>query len=288
MISNKKVLVLYSGGLDSRLTIKLLKENDNHVEALFFDLPFNSDTAVKDGFLESEDVKLHTIDCYSEPWLRGYLNVIKNAEYGYGKGYNPCKDCKIFMKSVAQELARDEGFDYLATGEVTGQRPMSQTRQAEELIDSKIDMEIIKPLEELGIRGRSRNRQFELAEKFGVENYPSPAGGCLLCDKQLKLKYKTLIENDLINADTVYLLNVGRHFFISENQEWYVVARDEAECGVVEKYENVIKSGKGKPAVYYSANRITDQVKKRARELQKAYRKHEDQSFYNKYQKWKI
>ncbi|MCF7886531.1 MAG: hypothetical protein K9M80_08550 [Candidatus Marinimicrobia bacterium] len=288
MISNKKVLVLYSGGLDSRLAVKLLKENENRVEAIFFNLPFNSDKAAKDEFLEDQNVELHIINCYSEPWLTGFLNVLRNAEHGYGKGYNPCKDCKIFMKSVAQEFARKNGFDCLATGEVMGQRPMSQTRESEDLIDSKIDMEVVKPLEEIGIRGRSRDRQFELAKKYGIKNYPTPAGGCLLTDKQLKLKYKTLIENNLINGDTVYLLNVGRHFFLSENKEWYVVARDEQECGVIEKYENVIQSGKGKPAVFYTANNISDVVKKRALELQKAYQKHEDQSLYNKYQQWKI
>lgn len=288
MITNKKVLVLYSGGLDSRLAIKILQENNNQVEAMFFNLPFNSAAAVKDEFLENEGVELHIINCYSEPWLRGFLNVLKNAEYGYGKGYNPCKDCKIFMKSVAEEFARENDFDYLATGEVTGQRPMSQTARAEKIIDSKIDMDIIKPLEELGIRGRSRDKQFELAEKYGIKNYPTPAGGCLLCDKQLKLKFKTLIENNLINADTVYLLNTGRHFFIPENREWYVVARDEAECKIVEKYKNVIKSGKGKPAVYYRANDINEIVIKRAKELQKAYQKHEDEDLYDKYQKWKI
>lgn len=288
MITDKKVLVLYSGGLDSRLAVKILKEKGNDVEAIFFNLPFNSDKAVKDGFLEEEDVKLHIINCYTQPWLTGFLNILENPEYGYGKGYNPCKDCKLFMKSVAEEFAREHGFDCLATGEVMGQRPMSQTKEAEKLVDSKIAMDVIKPLEESGIRGRSRDKQFELVKKYGIEDYPSPAGGCLLCDKQLKLKYKTLIENELVNADTVYLLNVGRHFFIPENEEWYVVARDEQECHIIEKNENVIKSDKGQPAVFYRADNVTDMVKKRAIELQRAYQKHEDKQLYEKYQQWKI
>jgi len=288
MITDKKVLVLYSGGLDSRLTVKILKEKGNDVEAIFFNLPFNSDEAVKDGFLEGENVKLHIINCYTQPWLTGFLNILENPEYGYGKGYNPCKDCKLFMKSVAQEFAREHEFDCLATGEVMGQRPMSQTREAEKLVDSKIDMDIIKPLEELGLRGRSRDKQFELAHEYGIEDYPAPAGGCLLCDKQLQLKYKTLIENELVNADTVYLLNLGRHFFIPENREWYVVARDEQECNIIEKYENVIQSDKGKPAVFYRADIMTEMVKERALELQKAYQKHEDEQLYEKYQQWKI
>jgi len=288
MIQNKKVLLLYSGGLDSRIVAKVLQEHNNKVEAIFFNHPFNSDESIRDNFLDKNNIALHEINCYEPPWLSRFLEMITTAEHGYGKGYNPCIDCKIFYKKVAQQYAQENDLDCLATGEVPGQRPMSQTEKALTIMKKEISIQVAKPLADIGVTGRSRQKQIELAKKYGIEDYPSPAGGCLLADTQLKKKFQALLENSLINPETVSLLNIGRHFYFEQNKEWYVVGRNEEECEVIDEYENVIESGPGKPGVFYRAEKITDSVKQKALELQKAYKKHEDKQLYQKYQEWKL
>ena len=248
-----KALVLFSGGLDSRLAVKLMQEKGYEVEAIFFNLPFGCgccDLNCSFKFTQMNDVKLTIINCTSGKLFQEYLEIIKNPKHGTGTGINPCRDCKIFMFKKAKEYADKNCFDIVATGEVLGQRPMSQTRQALNLIDRKLGFEIKRPLIELGISGRKRTRQIELAKKFQIR-YPTPSGGCLLCERIPGARIKFLIDKNLINEKIIFLTRLSRHYWIDE---WFVVGKNENENKIIESFATSLKSGRGKPAVYYQKN----------------------------------
>ena len=282
-----KILVLYSGGLDSKLAVKLLQEQGLNVECLFFKLPFIKQEIPE---LNGKGIKFHVLDVTKEKLLKEYLEIIKKPRYGYGAGVNPCIDCRIFMFKKAKEYADKEKIDIIASGEVLGERPMSQTSQAIKIIDNEIGFEILRPLsakllsetsyEKKGLvdrnkffdfQGRGRKKQIELAKKFNM-SYPSPAGGCLLCEKELARRLKLLLGKNLINEKTLKLTKIGRHFYIDY---WFVVGRDEKENLIIEKFKNSIKSGKGKPAVYF--DKIIGGNKAKA--LQKAYEEKNPKKF---------
>jgi len=271
----KKCIVMFSGGLDSRLALKIMQERGFDVIAVFFKLPFikNIEDEIK-GFAKKNKVRLKVFDCTKGNLLKDYLKVIKNPKYKRGAGVNPCVDCRIFILKKAKEFAREKEIKIIATGEVLGQRPVSQTRKATEIINKEIGFELIRPLIEFGISGRQRKKQIALAEEFQIP-YPAPAGGCLLCEKELKKRFEILIKNNLINNKTLPLINLGRHFFteipckskfsgISGSETpnktqrvsdigicWFVIGRNEKENKVIEKFKNCVKSEKGKPAVYF-------------------------------------
>jgi len=265
----KKCIVLFSGGLDSRLAVKIMQEKGFKVLALHFNLPFGCgccDFGCNFKFAQMSGVKLKIFDCTKSKLLKEYLNIIKNAEHGRGSAYNPCKDCKIFMFKKAKKFADEKKIKIIATGEVLGQRPMSQTSKAMKLIDKEVRFELTRPLIELGMSGRSRKKQIALAKKYKIK-YPTPGGGCLLCEKALKKRFETLIKKNLINEKSLPLVNVGRHFF--EKNCWFVVARDKKECEVIEKFKgNFVEGVKGKPAVYFSKK----SGEKFARELQEDFK----------------
>jgi tRNA-specific 2-thiouridylase len=248
----QKCIVLFSGGLDSRLAVKIMQERGFEVLALHFNLPFGCgccNLGCNFNFTQMSGIKFEILDCTKGKLLKEYLKVLKNAKHGRGAGYNPCRDCKIWLFKKAKQYAMKKGIKIIATGEVLGQRPMSQTKQAIEIIDKKIKFKLTRPLIELGISGRKRKRQIALAKKYKIK-YPTPAGGCLLCEKAQKNKFKFLLERKLINEKTLSLALTGRHFYI--NSCWFVVGRNENENKIIEKFENCIKSGKGKPAVYFN------------------------------------
>jgi len=263
----QKALVLYSGGLDSRLVVRLLQEEGLEVEALYFALPFGCgccDIGCNFKFAQSEDTKMTIFDVNKEPLLSEYLELIKNPKHGTGAGINPCKDCKIFMFKKAKEYADKHKIKIIATGEVLGQRPMSQTGRAMKIIDEEIGFEIRRPLIELGIKGRGRKRQMALAKKFKI-TYPSPGGGCFLCEKAPANRIRTLLEKGLVNEKTLPLTMIGRHFMI--NDIWMVVARDAKESAMISKFKTIIPDAKGKPSIYLSDMK----GEKKALELQEAY-----------------
>jgi len=274
-----KALVLFSGGLDSRLTVKLLQEKGIETEAVFFKLPFGggccNDVMCSFRFSQGNEVKLHIVDCTKGKNLKEYLEMLKKPRYGRGSGINPCIDCKIFMFKKAEKLRKKIKADFLATGEVLGQRPMSQTNRAFSIIDKQVPG-IKRPLTEAGITGRKRDKQIELAKKFKI-TYPTPGGGCLLCEKELAQRFKFLLEKDLITEKTLEITKIGRHFWING---WLVVSRDENESKILDSLPQVIKSGQRKPAVYY--NNIEN--KKAAEELQKAFEERKQ----GKYKEFKI
>jgi len=272
-ISKKEAVVLYSGGLDSRLVVRLLQKKGYRIHALYFDLPFGCGCCniyCNFNFAQKEGVKLKIYDCKKGKLLKDYLEVIKNPKHGTGTSINPCKDCKIFMFRIAKEYADKHKIKVIATGEVLGQRPMSQTRHAMTIIDKQLGFKLTRPLTDMGIQGRNRQVQMKLAKKFKIK-YPNPAGGCLLCEKIPGKKIKFLLDKNLLDEKNLQLAMLARHFYISE--AWFVVGRDEKENRIIETFpsNNRILSGRGKPAVFY--DKSTADVWKTALELQKVYSK---------------
>jgi tRNA-uridine 2-sulfurtransferase len=299
----KKALVLYSGGLDSRLVVRILQEQNFEITALYFNLPFGCgccNTSCNFNFTQKEKVKMEIFDVTKEPLLSEYIDILKDPKFGTGSGINPCKDCKIFMFRKAKEYADKNNIEVIATGEVIGQRPMSQIPSAMKTIDEEIGFEILRPLcakrlketsfEEKGlvdrdklldISGRGRKPQIELAEKYDIK-YPTPGGGCFLCEKEPSSRLRHLLKNNLITEKTLPLTMIGRHFFI--NKTWLVVARDAEESKLISEFTNSIKDDIGKPAIY-----ISDKAQKeKALELQEAYSSGDNEDKRNKFLKFKL
>jgi len=266
----QKIILLFSGGLDSRVTLKLLKDQGYDITAAFFKLPFASFSSGSEEFLKNKNVPLEIFDCTKGYLFQDYLNILKHPEYGRGVGYNPCTDCKIFMLKHTSNFAVEHGFDALATGEVPGQRPMSQTKGKLEIIRENTKLPIMRPLEKEGIQGRTRKAQMQLASHYNID-YPSPGGGCLLCEKALKNRLKTLIEKNIVSEKTVSLVSVGKHFYFEEMEAWLIAGRYESENKVIEQYQDVIRSGKGKPAVYYESSKNKKESKVLALKMQQAF-----------------
>ncbi len=299
----KKALVLYSGGLDSRLVIRLLQDQNFQVHALYFALPFGCgccNISCNFNFTQKEKVKLIIQDVNKSPLLEEYLSILKNPKHGTGAGINPCKDCKIFMFKKAKEYADKNNIQVIATGEVLGQRPMSQVGSAMKTIDEQLGFEILRPLcakklretsmekeglvnrnKLLAIVGRGRKEQMKLAESYKIK-YPSPGGGCFLCEKAPAKRLQILLEKNLITEKTLPLTIIGRHFHI--NNTWLVVARDAKESQIISTFKTHIPDEIGKPSVYYS----DESGKQGALNLQKAYSTGDNKSKRDKIKEFKL
>jgi len=232
---------MLSGGLDSRLAVKIMQEKGFGVTALFFKLPFGTGCCNENcsfNFSQMQGVELKIFDCTCGKLLKEYLDVIKNPKYGRGAGVNPCVDCRIFMFSKTKEFADAEGIEFIATGEVEGQRPMSQMKKSLKLIEEKsgLGKRLLRPLSELGVIGRRRDKQMALAKKFKI-NFPHPAGGCVLCEKELKKRFEFLLRRG-ISEEELKFVNIGRHFVIEGC--WVVIGRDEKENKILELGKEVI------------------------------------------------
>ncbi|MEM2974558.1 MAG: hypothetical protein QW112_02960 [Candidatus Micrarchaeia archaeon] len=258
IINNKqiKALGLFSGGLDSIIAAKLMKDMGFNVELIFFTSPFLNRTKAIDESLERKvrmSAKQLGLRVNIIPIGAEYIDIIRNAKYGYGKGMNPCIDCKIYMLRKAWEYTEHMGFKFLFTGDVLGERPLSQTRHALEIIDKELGLEgkIVRPLSGkllpateaeikgwlnrnklLAISGRSRHVQMSLARKWNL-TYPAPAGGCLLTDKHYSLRLKDLFEHAeetrkyKIDFDDIAVLSIGRHFRFGNSK--IIIGRREDE-----------------------------------------------------------
>jgi len=242
-IKKVKALALLSGGLDSVLAVKLMLEQGIDVEAVSFETPFYT---VYNAYRVAErfGIRLKVFKLGLD-----YLRVVRRPKYGYGKGMNPCIDCRIFMLKKAKEYAEEIGASFIFTGEVLDERPMSQRRRMLEIIEEETGLKgkVLRPLSAkllpeteaemkgwvdrsklLDIRGRSRKRQIELAKKFGIDDYPSPAGGCLLTYKEYANKLRDLFNHKKrVSLRDIQLLRVGRHFRFGENK--IIVGRSEQE-----------------------------------------------------------
>jgi tRNA-uridine 2-sulfurtransferase len=223
-----KALCIFSGGLDSMLASQLVRVQGLEVLAFFFETPFfRSDRARKSA--AHMDLPLKVVDISDR-----HLEVVQSPKHGYGANMNPCIDCHILMLRIAGELLEQEGADFVISGEVLGQRPMSQNRAALNRIaaESGLGDLLLRPLsakhlpitlpEESGwvnrdllmdIMGRSRKPQMALAEKFHIHDYPSPAGGCLLTEKAFSHRLGHLFSiRTRPRINEIELLKLGRHF----------------------------------------------------------------------------
>lgn len=234
MLSQKKTvraLGLCSGGLDSILSGVVLRAQGIETFWISFETPFfSADKAKKASQMTGIPLIIQNI-------TPQYLEMLRNPRCGYGKNMNPCLDCHALMFRIAGGIMREKGFDFLFSGEVMGQRPMSQTRNSLRYVEKNSGFEgyIVRPLSIqhlpetiaekqgwidrdslYGIAGRGRKIQMELAEKFGIKEYPTVAGGCLLTDKNFSLRLKDLFRHqEIISEAELHLLKYGRHFRIS-------------------------------------------------------------------------
>jgi len=264
-----KALVLFSGGLDSRLTIKLLQEQNIDVEAVYIKLPFGSgccnDFQCVFNYSQIQGVKLHIIDCTKPPLFNEYMEIIKNPKYGRGVSLNPCKDCKLFLLKKAKELGETIKADFLATGDVLGQRPNSQYKNQMILIEKQagLDGKVLRPLSAkllpetdaekkglvdrnklLAIEGRQRKKQIELAKKYNIK-YPAPAGGCLLCEKDYCKKLKEFLNfkeksNQEIKNEEIQLLGLGKHFRSPLTKNKIILGRNEKQNREIEQINKTL------------------------------------------------
>ena len=247
----KKVVALLSGGLDSQLAIKMMQKQGFEVSAVAIKTPFcDFDCGRGCGFEIREraddlNVNLKTVYLGDE-----YIEMLKHPKHGVGAGFNPCVDCRTMMFDAAKKHMEEIGAEFIISGEVLGQRPMSQHRPALKTIekDSGLTGKIVRPLsagllpetdpeksglikrENLGvIRGRTRKVQLEMAKEYGIENPPNAGGGCLLTEPQFGVKAKDLfdhVETPTINE--IDLLKIGRHFRLDEETK-FVVGRNRDE-----------------------------------------------------------
>ena len=247
----KKVVALLSGGLDSQLAVRMMQEQGFDVSAVAIKTPFcDFDCGRGCGFEireRADDLNLNLKTVYLGD---EYIEMLKHPKHGMGAGFNPCVDCRTMMFNAAKKHMEEIGAEFIISGEVLGQRPMSQHLPSLELIekDSGLKGKIVRPLsgallpetdaekeglikrENLGmIRGRTRRKQFEMAKEYGIENPPNAGGGCLLTEPAFGIKAKDLfnhIENPTIND--IDLLKIGRHFRLDE-QTKLVVGRNKEE-----------------------------------------------------------
>ncbi len=232
----EKCIVMFSGGLDSRLAIKIMQKKGFEVLAVFFKLPFGTgccNEGCSFNFSQLQGIKLKVFDCTKGKLLQEYLKVIKEAEHGRGAGVNPCIDCRIFMLKKVKKFADKQKIKFIVTGEVVGQRPMSQQKKQIGIIEKEAGLKrrIIRPLIDFyNFQGRSRKPQMALAKKFKIK-YPNPAGGCLLCEKVLKNRLEILLKRGM-SEEEINLVGIGRHFMFGSN--WVVLGRDERENKIIE------------------------------------------------------
>jgi len=245
-----RALGLCSGGLDSILSALVLRRQGIEVEWIVFETPFFSSEKARLA------ARLNQVPITVKEILAVYLEMLKNPPAGYGKHMNPCMDCHALMFRLAGEEMKGRGFDFLFSGEVSGQRPLSQNKNSLRYVEknSGFDGYIVRPLSAqnlpvtlpekeglvdraklLNFSGRSRKPQFELAAELGVTDFPSPAGGCLLTEKGYANRLKDLFshQDDYRDAE-FYLLAYGRHLRLNEGHK-LIVGRSETENKKIDK-----------------------------------------------------
>jgi len=231
--NNKKGLGLSSGGLDSILAAHILQRQGIYVEWICFETPFFSSKKA------AEASQITGIPLIVKNISEQYIEMLKNPNRGFGKNMNPCIDCHLLMFRLAGDYMKENNFQFLFSGEVLGQRPMSQNKSSLRYIEknSNYNGHIIRPLSAkkmpvtipeqngivlreklLDITGRSRKIQIQLAKEFGIKKYPAPSGGCLLTDSSFSRRLKDLFENEqYYELRDFELLKYGRHIRFEKN-----------------------------------------------------------------------
>ncbi len=240
-----KGISLLSGGLDSMLAICVLREQGIEMEGVVFKSPFFGTKAARKAAAQL-GVRLHVLD-FSED----ILTLVRKPPHGFGGAMNPCIDCHAAMIRRAGEFMRQDGYDFVSTGEVLNQRPMSQNRRSLETVaeSSGLKGRLLRPLSaqllaptepELdgrvdrarlcAIQGRNRQPQLELVRKYGLTDYPSPAGGCLLTEKGFCRKLRDLYDHTegIPPVEDVELLKFSRHFRLPDGGR-IIVGRNRAD-----------------------------------------------------------
>jgi len=246
-------LGLCSGGLDSILSAMVLQKQGIEVTWICFETPFFSSKAAQKASKQT-NIPLITLDITEQ-----YMKMMKNPKAGFGKNMNPCMDCHALMFASAGNILEQKGFNFLFSGEVVGQRPKSQNKNSLRYVEKNSGFEglILRPLSAkllpptlveqngiidreklLNISGRSRKVQTQMAKDFGIKEYPSPAGGCLLTDKNFSNRLKDLMDhNKDIDKNQLYLLSHGRHFRLDSKTK-VIVGRSEKDNKNLIKYFN--------------------------------------------------
>ncbi|MES9969131.1 MAG: tRNA (5-methylaminomethyl-2-thiouridylate)-methyltransferase [Candidatus Thiodiazotropha sp.] len=270
MSEQRKAVALISGGLDSLLAARVMLDQGIHVEGINFYTGFcveGHTHAIRKRDQKKEKrnnalwvaeqlgIKLHIIDIVED-----YKQVLLNPKHGYGANLNPCLDCKVFMVQKAHEWIKAKEFDFIITGEVVGQRPMSQRKETMPIVSDESGAQdlLLRPLcaknlpitlpEREGwvdrsrlydFSGRSRKPQMALAAQYGIVDYAQPAGGCcFLTDEQYSVKLKDLWRargNKQYELDDIMLLKVGRHLRPSSRFK-VIIAREEGEANFLQGY----------------------------------------------------
>ena len=255
-MSQGAAIALFSGGLDSILACRVIMAQGIRVVALKFVTPFFDDHLLaREEEHRAEVRRKYGIDARLVDLSEGYVELVANPRHGYGKHFNPCIDCKIFMLRRARALLAEHDASFLISGEVLGQRPMSQRMDTLRLIerDSGCTGILLRPLcarrlpetepERTGLinrddlfamSGRGRKEQIQLAGQFGISEYPSPAGGCMLTDPNLAdriagfYRERARLPGETPHANDIRLLLVGRQFMLPGGH-WFVLGRNEKE-----------------------------------------------------------
>ncbi|MDD2852548.1 MAG: hypothetical protein PHY09_11730 [Desulfuromonadaceae bacterium] len=253
----RKAIALLSGGLDSTLAVKMMLDLGIKVEALNFTSPFCTCTGKNSG-CKSEAVRVaqeYNIPIKVLHKGLDYLEIVRSPVYGYGKGMNPCIDCRIYLLKRAKEYMVESGADFVITGEVLGQRPMSQRRDTLRIIERESGLKglLLRPLSArhfeptipenegwvdrdklLAIEGRSRKIQMEMAEDLDVKNYPCPAGGCLLTEPSFVPKIRDIFQHsEKLQQRDFKLLKTGRHFRLGPHSK-AIIGRNEVDNNQLE------------------------------------------------------
>ena len=252
---SKKVraLGLCSGGLDSMLAGLLLRDQGIEVEWITFETPFFSSVRARKAS------RLTGIPLTVKSITSEYLEMLKNPPAGYGKYMNPCLDCHTMMFKIAGKIMKEKGFDFLFSGEILGQRPMSQTRPSLRYVEkhSGYDGYILRPLSArrlpetipekkglvnreqlLDLTGRSRKPQIRLAKNFGIAEYPAPAGGCLLTDKGFTRRLKDFFDHQTTwTENELCLLRHGRHLRVNENTKIIIGRTDDDNQNILNYHD---------------------------------------------------
>lgn len=276
MLKQRKAIALISGGLDSMLAAKLIMEQGVHVEGLNFYTGFchSGHTSAIRNKKKNKPIRNDAIwvcenlgmELHIEDIVEPYKEVLLNPKYGYGKNLNPCLDCKIFMVNKAKQWMEEHGFDFIITGEVVGQRPKSQRKEAMPVVmkQSGADDLLLRPLcakhlpptkperegwvdreKLLDFQGRNRKPQMALAKSFGFDEYAQPAGGCcVLTDTNYSRRLEDMWAHRSsrdYDMDDIILLKAGRH--IRPNKHYkLIVGRDMSENNFLTGYKSAFTS----------------------------------------------
>lgn len=276
-----RALSLLSGGLDSQLAVCVLREQGIDVHGIVFESPF-FDSRPARAAAEQLHIPLHVQDFSTD-----IIDILKAPKHGFGTCLNPCIDCHARMLKRAGEMADEEGFDILSTGEVLNERPMSQNRRSLQTVamESGYAHIIVRPLSAgcldetpperdgkvdrsrlLSLQGRGRKPQFALADRFGLKDYPSPAGGCRLTEPNFCKRLDDLRHHEGLNGmRSITLLRYGRHFRLNERLK-LIVGRNENDNtvleGCAELYDLVLKpEGVPGPTALLPFTALADEIR---------------------------